>query len=522
MSLKKKIIIGFLISSIIIVVLAVSSYVNFIGIRKEIRYLELSDTVRSRTLQLRRHEKNFLLYGDRKDSRSFHAYLDELELILKQASPVNNTKNLLILNTKIEEYGRRFGRIEDIVAQFHIEFDGLKPSYPKYAVFFPLVESTFLERPIVNADLLKRIFLLAPDDKLIRSLSDLDAEISALRKNGEEILNLSNDLDKSARERVENSISLLQAAVLVLFPLFLVVGIGTLFMIGHSVVSRLKILTNAVAKAGKGDFSSLEVPEKRDEVGILMTAFNIMKNDLIHRDIELTKMIEQLHRAKKLASIGTLASGVAHELNNPLNNIYLSAQILEKETRESSSPLVKEIVNDIVGQTIRVKGIVGDLLEFAKGREPKLKKVEVNDLIGKAYKLVSMTGDTGRIRFTLDTDPDGVIVDADPEQLERVFINLFNNAVDAMPDGGDLAVKVSKDGESSIRIRFSDTGKGVPSDALEKVFEPFYSTKDKGTGLGLAITFNIIKRHGGEISVESEEGKGTVFTITLPARRGLS
>jgi two-component system NtrC family sensor kinase len=520
MSLKKKIILGFLISSVIIVILAISAYVNFLEIRKEIRYLELSDTVRTRALQLRRHEKNFFLYGDRKESESLHRYLEELEAVLKQTSPVYKTDSLSTLNTKIEEYGRRFGQIENVAGEFRQEFDALKPSYGKYAVFFPLVESTFLEQPVVNAELLKKIFLLPPDARLIRGLSELDAEIIALRKNGEEILNAANDLDKSAREKVENSIGLVQAAVLVLFPLFLVVGIGTLFIISHSVVNRLKILTNAVEKAGKGDFSSLEVTEQRDEVGILMTAFNTMKNDLMNRDIELSRKNEELHRARKLASIGTLASGVAHELNNPLNNIYLSAQILEKETQESSTPMVKEIVGDIVGQTIRVKGIVGDLLEFAKGREPRQKEIELTELIRKAYRLVSLTEDTARVNFTLETDPDGVSAYADPEQLERVFINLFNNAVDAMSGAGDLAVRASKEGDGLVRITVSDTGKGMPAEALEKVFEPFYTTKDRGTGLGLAITFKIIKRHGGQIRVESREGRGAVFTILLPAGKG--
>jgi signal transduction histidine kinase len=522
MSLKKKIIVGFLISSVIIVILAVSAYVNFVGMRKEIGYLELADTVRTRTLQLRRHEKNFFLYRDSKESKSFHSIFEELEATLKQASPVYNTKSFLTLKTTIEEYGRRFGHIEDITRKFHSEFDTLKPPHREYALFFPLVESTFLERPVVNAELLKKIFLLSPDNKLIRYLAELDAETVALRKNGEEMLNLSNDLDKFARERVDNSISLLQAEVLILFPLFLVVGIGTLFMISQNVVSRLKILTGAVEKAGKGDFSSLEVPDKSDEVGILMTAFNQMKNDLLNRDIELAKRKDELHRARKLASIGTLASGVAHELNNPLNNIYLSAQILEKEARESSDPMIKEIVSDIVGQTIRVKGIVGDLLEFARGREPKLKKVELNDLIRKAYQLLGVTADAGKVKFVLESEPGGVLIDGDPEQLERVFINLFGNAADAMSGSGNLVVKVSKLEGGFIQIRISDTGRGMPPDALEKVFEPFYTTKDRGTGLGLAITFNIIKRHGGEIRAESEEGKGTVFTITLPVQRGPS
>ncbi len=284
-------------------------------------------------------------------------------------------------------------------------------------------------------------------------------------------------------------------------------------MISNSVVNRLKILTSAVQKAGKGDFSSLEVSEKDDEVGILMTAFNLMKNDLRNRNVELTKKNEELHQARKLASIGTLASGVAHELNNPLNNIYISAQILEKETKDSSTPIVKEIVGDIVGQTIRVKRIVGDLLEFARGRDPKPRRVRLDELIRGAYRLVSMTSETGGIDFRLDAD--GLAVNADPEQMERVFINLFTNAVDAMNGSGTLDVRAAKDGERT-RITIADTGKGMPSDALENIFEPFYTTKEKGTGLGLAIAFNIIKRHGGDIRAESSEAKGTSFIINLP------
>lgn len=518
MSLKKKIIIGFLISSVVIVVLAISAYFNFIEIRKEIRYLELSDTVRTKALQLRRYEKNFFLYGMPMDSQNLHRTADELKSILSQPSPFYNLRNLRLLNTKIDEYDRRFTRIENLVTSFHNAFDQLKPSQARYSFLFPLVESSFLERPTVNAEFVQKTFGLAPNHSVVKSLTELEAESSTLRKNGEEILNISNDLDKAAREKVENAILILQGASLVLFPLFLVVGIGTLFVISQNVVSRLKMLTYAVQKAGKGDFSSLEVPEKHDEVGILITAFNSMKKDLRNHDIELTKKNEELHQARKLASIGTLASGVAHELNNPLNNIYISAQILEKETKETSTPIVKEIVNDIVGQTVRVKRIVGDLLEFARGREPRYREIELSELVRGAYKLVGMTADTHEISFKLDSDPREIIVEGDPEQLERVFINLFTNAVDAMSGTGNLEVAIMKE-EDFVRIRVSDSGKGMAPEELEKIFEPFYTTKDRGTGLGLAISFNILKKHGGEITAVSRPGQGTTFTIALPGKR---
>jgi signal transduction histidine kinase len=119
----------------------------------------------------------------------------------------------------------------------------------------------------------------------------------------------------------------------------------------------------------------------------------------------------------------------------------------------------------------------------------------------------------------LDSDPQGVLICADPEQIERVFINLFNNAVDAMTGEGDLIVKIDQDKES-VEISVSDSGKGMPVETAEKIFEPFFTTKDKGTGLGLAIVFNIIDKHDGKMSIESKEGKGTTFTITLPKVRG--
>jgi two-component system, NtrC family, sensor kinase len=516
MSLKKNIILSFLISSVIIVILAFASYVNFIEIRKVVRYMELSDTVRSKSLQFRRHEKNFLLYQDEKEMQSVRIYLKDLSDVIRKGSPVDSRGELQKLKAIIREYEGRLNRIENYAAEFHNEFNDLKRSHPRQALFSPIIESTFLERPMVNARLLAKLFSVPADAGIIRHLYEINLDIIELRKNGEEILDVSKELDTSAREKLERAISVLQTATLILLPLFFIVGLVTLFLISHSVVNRLRILTEAVKKTGQGNFASLAVPERHDEVGVLITAFNAMERDLLLREEELKKKKnEELLRSRKLASIGTLASGVAHELNNPLNNIYISAQILEKEAWNTSSPQVKEIVEDIVGQTIRVKRIVGDLLEFARGREPLREEIELDDLIRKAYKLAGVTADTGEIEFSLDTDPAGVVVNADPEQLERVFINLFNNAIDAMSGMGKLKVTV-REREGGVVITVSDNGKGMSPEAVEKVFEPFYTTKDKGTGLGLAIVFNIVARHGGAIKVESREGQGSSFNITLP------
>lgn len=520
MSLKKKIVLSFLISAFIIAILAVFEYVNFIEIRKEIRSLEIADTIRSKSLQLRRHEKNFLLYGPlSEESGAIHKYLDELDAVAGDGIATDKNGGLASLRERVNSYRRRFNKIESMVQDMSGELKKLRTAYINYK-FFPFLELTFLEKPLQAAEFLES--LLPSEGGLVSGLRNLDLEINALRRNGEEILAISKDLDKIARENAERTIRISQVAILVFFPLFLIVGIGALFVISSSVAMRLKKLTGVMEKTGRGNFPvvvPLEISAKNDEVDVLIQEFNNMEQQLAEREDELARKNEELLQSRKLAAIGTLASGVAHELNNPLNNIYISAQVLKREAGEGCPPIIKETVDDILSQSIRVKRIVGNLLVFARGKEPQLREVEVNRLITEAYKLLGSSVDLHRINFAPDSNPAGIFLEVDPEQMERVFINLFANAVDAMDGEGELGVKVEME-KDSVKIQVSDTGKGMPGDVIEKIFEPFYTTKDKGTGLGLAIVYNTVKRHNGEISVKSEEGRGTSFIIRLPVKRG--
>ena len=226
---------------------------------------------------------------------------------------------------------------------------------------------------------------------------------------------------------------------------------------------------------------------------------------------------KELIQSKKLAAIGTLALGVAHELNNPLNNIYTTSQRLMKKAGEECPPFIKKYLNDICGETMRVKKIVGDLLEYARGRDPYFRPIALGALISAVSRRLGDSIESGAVSFSLNLNPGEIIVDADQELLEQVFINLFTNAVEAMSGAGSLAVTVD-DGLEDVVIKVSDTGAGMPAEIVEKIFEPFYTTKDKGTGLGLAIVFNIIQKHNGMISVESKEGKGTTLTIMMPKK----
>ncbi len=524
MSLKKKIAISFTISAFIIAVLAVFEYVNFIELRKQIRYLEITDTISRKSVQLRRHEKNFLLYSPQKaneESAAVHGYLGELKDLLAK-NPDIDKADKLALRGSIAEYENRFTAVESSAKRLSELFQKTKAAYGKNEKFFALVEATFLERPSQSAEFMEKVFLLPRAHVLIAGLRDLDADITALRKTGEDVLVLSKDLDKVAREKAETVIRVSQLAILIFFPLSFIVGIGMLFFITTNVVKRLMLLISVVEKTGHGSYPHLTVSPSKgkapDEVGVLIDKFNDMEDQLALREAELQHKNKELMQAKKLAAIGTLASGVAHELNNPLNNIYLSAQVLAKEAGEQCTPAAKEAVNDIVGQTERVKRIVGDLLEFARGREPQLEHIELCGLIYNVYGRLGSTRGLENIRFSLDADPQRIVISADQGQLEQVFNNLFANAVDAMQGRGNLFVKVRME-SGSAAVRISDTGRGIPRESIDKIYEPFFTTKNKGTGLGLAIVYNIIKKHGGDIKVESEEGEGTTFTITLPMSR---
>ncbi len=521
MSLRKKIIFGFSISAIIITILATYEYVNFIQVRNEMRFLEVTDSIRNTSLELRRHEKNFFLFPEKsaEESKATHDYLNQLDDItgsIQSGDPatIQNLRNL------VTAYGTQFGDIENLLNGIFADFETRRAQFGTAQSFVPLAEAYSRDKPLYVADFLKSTESLPADDPLVTKLAQLDASINSLRQTGENILTASEGLDKNARDEADNGILRSQTAILIFFPLFLLIGLGALLYISTGVVRRLKTLTVAIDRIGQRYAHGHPAPRLKsggnmDEVDILVEKFNNMNTQLTTWEEELSEKNRELLQSKKLAAIGTLASGVAHELNNPLNNINLSAQVLKKNIKKDNPAATQEIIDDIVGQTARVKDIVGNLLEFAREREPRLQEVELTSLTRNAYRLVSGTMDVSAISFNLEPEAEAVTLFADPAQLERVFVNLFANAVSAMDEEGKLGVRIEPEADD-VRIYVSDTGKGISEEDRDKIFDPFFTKKEKGTGLGLAIVMNVIRKHGGDISVVSQEGMGTVFEIILP------
>ncbi len=234
---------------------------------------------------------------------------------------------------------------------------------------------------------------------------------------------------------------------------------------------------------------------------------------LIQDVTEIKKMEEQIIHSEKLASIGRLAAGIAHEIGNPLTSIFSFVQILRE--MEDGDEFKRESLETISFHINRISGILKQLSGFTKMPVGESKQCSINNTIDTALNLIQYDKKAKNITIVKMLSPDLPEIVTDANQLSQVFVNLILNAIDAMPDGGTLSV-TSFIRDSMIAIQFQDTGSGIRKEDIGKIFDPFYTTKEKGTGLGLAVSYNIIKKMNGLLTVESEAGKGTTFTILLP------
>ena len=241
---------------------------------------------------------------------------------------------------------------------------------------------------------------------------------------------------------------------------------------------------------------------------------------VILRDVSARKkMEEQLIHTEKLAALGRLAASLAHEINNPLQAIRSSISLLAKRPLDE---VKRERFLTVADQEVeRLIQLVQRTIDFYRPSKERWEDTDVNALLEDTLALSSKQLQHSGIKITKELPARLPLVEALPNYLKQVFINVVLNAVEAMPHGGELTVRTGLDSENDeLAIAFRDTGVGIPSSDLPYVFEPFYTTKERGTGLGLAISYSIVERHGGRMEVQSKEGKGTTFTVRLPLRGG--
>jgi light-regulated signal transduction histidine kinase (bacteriophytochrome) len=451
MSIKKKIILIFSASFAIVAIFGIIATFDVMEVRRDFAYLEISDSIRSKTLQMRRHEKNYLLFGEKSEIIKIENSFSELDTLIERGITIShNDKNLQRLIEKIYEYRESFRAIKKLANETAKRMDKISSDRYKFAI--PLMKASFIEHPDIVATLLKQYYSAVDVDPLITNLVKIHKQIQELRSAGESIIDISRSIDKAARMRVQNVIDASETGTIIVFPAAFLAGFIALFAVTHNIVKRLKKLMVTIKKTGEGFYSPLPFPAGKDEISTLIKTYNNMAEALREHEEQLIKKEEELIRHRKLAAIGTLASGVAHELNNPLNNIHISAQILSQEIHNDNVKLITETVDDILSQSIRVKKIISELLEFARDRAPEKSLINLPDLIRRVYEQISKLSVTDGIRFVINS-PEDLKITADSAQIERVFVNLINNAIDAMGGKGEISVNISNDEDVGCKNR---------------------------------------------------------------------
>ncbi len=349
-----------------------------------------------------------------------------------------------------------------------------------------------------------------PDSSQLNQIED------ELREHGAQMVAVAEAVVSQERESVNSMLAMSQRIPVAFVAILVLLMVYLTSLISTQVLATLKRMVGYSRRIAEGDFTPITPIRKyHDEFSELSVAMNHMMYQLLHRQ-------ELLMTAHKLKAVGTLTAGVAHELNNPINNIILTASMLHEDFKELSDEECLELVNDLVVESERAQKIVRNLLDFARESEAELESHSVQGIIEETLRLASNQIKLAKVKVEGEMEENLPEIYGDRQQLVQVFLNLVLNALDAMPDGGVLRIKIfnTKDRES-VAVTFEDTGVGIPKQHLRDIFDPFFTSKKaaKGTGLGLSVSLGIIQRHGGDIRVESEVGKGTVFTVVLPVAK---
>ena len=328
------------------------------------------------------------------------------------------------------------------------------------------------------------------------------------------------------------------------FPIILSVGFLLATVIGYTIsrsISRpIRHLYRGVLSVADGDLDQHFEADTKDEIGDLGRAFNIMTRKLR----QLKELEEEVQRRDRLAALGELSAGVAHEIRNPLGVIKNSAEMLRDRIQDDARR--RELTGYIVEEVERLNKVITNFLQFAKPAEPNIETVNINDVLEYTISFLEPETKSSGVTIDMELGPRLPPVSADPDQCRQVFLNLFINAFQAMDGAGSIRVetRIASDGPADdlgvagadgfspddaseqsngrsemVEIVFADTGQGIDPEDLPRIFDPFFSTKDEGVGLGLSLVHKMIENNNGHIRVNSEPGKGTTFVISLPVAR---
>jgi len=467
--MRGKIVLFFAVYSLFIGVATVLYYVNILAIDKKLVTMEKFDDLGNNILELRRYEKNFIYYKDVSTQNEIGTYLSKID-----SAAVN--------------LGEDIQRVlsEDLYRAFRknlTQYEGV---------------------------LEKQMQLVKAGGQRI--------DVQSIRVSGKVLVDFSHTLIQAKRQRIKKALRRMLTIPVALLASFAAFFIMTFHLVVKGILNPLRVIQRATRDVVKGTFTPIPYRrEKQDEVSELIVAFDKMVQ-------ELDSSQDQLLQSRKMAAIGTFTSGIAHELNNPLNNISLTAESLLLEHDHTADAATNEMVKDILIQAERAGQVVRNLLEFSRKEHESLSELSINEVIDSTVSLLKNQIKISGIELKQDTADELPPIRGKRRDLQQVFLNILLNAVQAMegtPKGGSIYIRSRPGPEGYVRTDISDTATGIKPSDMEHIFDPFYTTKPvgHGTGLGLSLVYGIIKAHGGHIEVKSEEGKGTTFLVYLPTAK---
>ncbi len=500
-SIRQKIILGYYTIVAIIVGLSIFVFFELRFIEKKVIFGDVISEFFDTTLEIRRFEKNYFLYSQQSDYLENIRYIEKAQGLLEH----NTTGFEMISNPK------QIAKLKEDLRKYKVLIDSYASSGRSVALF----KEKTIEEPV---------------EKII-----FERE---LRKVGKDIITVAEDISQTERKYVQSLLNNSQNIIVlsIISLIFMAIVIGQ--VLSRMVVRPLKMLEESMGVIAEGKFERVSIDSHDREILSLANAFNTMLKELELRQRHLVQ-------SEKLASLGTLLSGVAHELNNPLSNISSSCQILTEEIEDTDIPYKKELLSQIDEQTDRARNIVRSLLEFSREKVFKKELVRLKALFEETIRFVKGQVPTN-ITIALNI-PEEITIYVDKQRMQQAFLNLIKNAIDSMGDTGDIHIEAARHNaidkieveaeifnylkyhgkctleEDTVDIIIKDSGPGIPQELLSRIFDPFFTTKDvgKGSGLGLFIVHEIIEEHDGCIAVDSKLNEGTTFLIRLPLHKTL-
>jgi two-component system, NtrC family, sensor kinase len=470
-SIRSRLLLGFMLFLILNAAAELTAIITLIKLENKTRFLVIADRYTNEIQQARRFEKNFLLYHT------------DLQFAFDHVATAES-----LMETSAQE-------LESVLGQLKLKT--LREHLVRYKALLhrlPLIDSSQAGQN-------------APERTIIEN---------ELRQHGSQMISFALQLSEEESRSVKTMFkwAILFPLLFLVFLLILAIYMANfLFRQINRPLSRLMELTEQI---GQGNLTPITPLRKyRDEFSNVNLALNHMMQELKRRQ-------EQMIESHKLRAIGTLTAGIAHELNNPLNNITLTAALLEEDYKNLNDEQRLEMVRDLLKEAERSGLIVRNLLDFARESEIKIEHLDIADLIRETLKLAQNQVKLKGAKVETSLPENLPIIHGDRRQIIQVLLNIILNAVDAVNKGGKLSISASRSTMPEfITITFKDDGCGIPSHILPSIFDPFFTTKStgKGTGLGLSVSRSIIKEHGGDITVESQIGKGASFHVHLPVAK---